>query len=372
MSQPVQDRKRLIQLFTQFAAIDGVSLAEREIAQSVIGLLQAAGIRVVEDDAARRIGGTVGNLLCFPPDFRPGRPAVMLTAHLDTVLPTKKLKPIVSEERISSDGSTILGGDNRLGVTILISLLLATTEGQRSYKNYFVAFTVAEEIGLRGATAMNLTPYNVRSAFVFDCSKRPGIYIKECVGLALFNARFVGKAAHAGVAPEEGINAIGLAGAGISKLRMGRVDEDTTVNIGRISGGEASNVVPDKVEIRGEVRSFRMSRIRGELRHIERTLSEAALGGGKLLFETKDDFEPYAHADTTPIVLEVERALKRVSLSPQPIRYTGGSDANVYNARGIPAINLGIGAQKPHSFQEFILIEDLVKSAEIAFSLVTE
>jgi tripeptide aminopeptidase len=370
MSLPIPDRERLIQLFTKFAAIDGVALAERTIAQSVTVLLRAAGIRVVEDDAAIKLGGTAGNLLCFPPDFHPDHPAVMLTAHLDTVLPTLNLKPIVTAEKISSDGTTILGGDNRLGVSILAYLLQALSEIHLHQKNFFVAFTVAEEVGLRGATAIDLTPYNVQSAFVFDCSRRPGVYIKECVGLALFNARFLGKAAHAGVAPEEGINAIGLAGAGISRLEMGRIDEDTTVNIGRIFGGEASNVVPDKVEIQGEVRSYRRSRIQDQLSHIERTLSEPAAGGGKLLFEAKVDFEPYAHADNSPIVLEVENALRRAGLSPQPIRYTGGSDANVYNARGIPAINLGIGAQKPHSFEEFILLEDLVKSAQIAFSLV--
>jgi tripeptide aminopeptidase len=372
MSLPIPDRERLLQLFTRYAAIDGVSLAERAIAQSVTGIVRRAGIRVVEDNAATKLGGTSGNLLCFPPDFQPDRPAVMLTGHLDTVLPTRNLKPIVTPERISSDGATILGGDNRLGVSILSNLLLTITERHLSHRNFFVAFTVAEEIGLRGATAIDLTPYNVQSAFVFDCSRRPGIYIKECVGLSLFDAQFVGRAAHAGVAPEEGINAIALASAGISKLKMGRVDEDTTVNIGRISGGEASNVVPDKVEIGGEVRSFHKSRIQEQLRHIERTLSESASKGGKLLFETRADFEPYVHADDAPIVLEVESALKRVHLSAQSIRYTGGSDANVYNARGIPAINLGIGAQKPHSFEEFILLEDLVKSAEIAFSLVAQ
>jgi tripeptide aminopeptidase len=370
MSQTVPDRERLIQLFLRLAPVNALPLAENAIAQSVGVMLRDAGVRVVEDNAASGLGGTSGNLLCFPPDFQPDRPSVMLTAHLDTVLPTLNLKPIVTAERISSDGTTILGGDNRLGVSILAHLLLRLAEAPFPHRNFFVAFTVAEEIGLRGATAIDLTPYKVQSVFVFDCSRRPGVYIKECVGLSLFSARYVGKASHAGVAPQEGINAIALASAGISKLKMGRVDEDTTVNIGRISGGEASNIVPDNVEVDGEVRSFHKSRLQDELKHIERTLSEPAAGGGKLLFETKSDFEPYAHAGDAPIVLDVEKAMKRAGLSPQPIRYTGGSDANVYNARGIPAVNLGIGAQKPHSFEEFILIEDLVKSAELAFSLV--
>jgi tripeptide aminopeptidase len=370
MSYPPIERERLINLFTRFATIDGLSLRERQIADEVSAVLRGAGIRVLEDSAGTRLNGTAGNLLCFSPGFNSNQPAIMLTAHLDTVLPTAKLKPAREEVRITSDGTTILGADNRVGVSVLAYLLLAVTEGKLPTKNFFVAFTIAEEVGLLGASTIDLSPYGVQSIFVFDCSRRPGVYIRECVGLSLFNARFVGKAAHAGVAPEEGVNAIALAGAGIAKLELGRIDQDMTVNIGKISGGEATNVVPDKVDIEGEVRSFSPKRIQEQLGLIERTLSQAVIGRGKLVFETKVDFPPYVHSHDSPIIRDVESALKAVGLQPQPIRYTGGSDANEYNAKGIPAVNLGIGAQKPHTFEEFVLIEDLVKSAEIAFMLL--
>lgn len=370
MPLPAARRERLIDLFTRFVTIDGIPLAERQIADEVTAVLHAAGVRVLEDKSGTKLGGTAGNLLCFPPSYDQSQPAVMLTAHLDTVLPTARLKPVVSQEKITSDGTTILGADNRLGLSILTYLLLAAAERTLPRKNFFVAFTIAEEIGLLGASDIDLSPYNVQSVFVFDCSKRPGVYIKDCVGLSFFNAQFIGKAAHAGVAPEEGINAIALASAGIAKLQLGRIDQDLTVNIGKISGGEATNVVPDRVDIHGEVRSFSPARIQEQLQLIERTLSQSLDREGKLIFERKVDFEPYVHSQDAPIIREVERALNYVGLSPQPIRYTGGSDANIYNAKGLPAVNLGIGAQKPHTFEEFVLIEDLLKSAEIAFALI--
>ena len=370
MSHPLIERERLINLFTRFATIDGLSLRERQIADEVSAVLRGAGVRVLEDSAGTRLNGAAGNLLCFPPGFDANQPTIMLTAHLDTVLPTAKLKPVREEVRITSDGTTILGADNRVGVSVLTYLLLAVTEKKLPCKNFFVAFTIAEEVGLLGASTIDLSLYGVQSIFVFDCSRTPGVYIRECVGLSLFKARFVGKAAHAGVAPEEGVNAIALAGAGIADLQLGRIDQDLTVNIGKISGGEATNVVPDKVDIEGEVRSFSPKRIQEQLGLIERTLSQAVIGRGKLVFETKVDFPPYVHSHDSPIIRDVERALRAVGLQPQPIRYTGGSDANEYNAKGIPAVNLGIGAQKPHTFEEFVLIEDLVKSAEIAFMLL--
>jgi tripeptide aminopeptidase len=210
----------------------------------------------------------------------------------------------------------------------------------------------------------------VKSVYVFDCSRRPGIYIRECVGLTGFTARFIGRAAHAGVAPEEGINAIALSAAAISKVRLGRVEPDTTVNIGKIRGGEAVNVVPDVVTIEGEVRSFSLERIRQEVETIHETFERSVGQTGSIRFESTQSFGPYVHKADSPAVVHLEEAMRSAGLEPQPIRYMGGSDANVFNAAGIPAVNIGIGAQKPHSVDEFFLLEDLVSSSRIIRELV--
>ena len=363
-------QQELLSLFLRLAPIEGVSHAERAIADEVTTILGRGGVRVLEDDAAGVVKGNAGNLLCFPPSFDGQAPAILLEAHLDTVQSTAFLRPVVKEDRVTSDGTTILGADNRMGLSILVDLLLGVAGSTAPHRNFFVALTVCEETGLYGADAIDFSRHKVTAAYVFDCSKRPGIYILESVGLYAYTAQFLGKAAHAGVAPEEGVSAIGLAAAAISKLRLGRIDADTTSNIGKIYGGEAVNVVPDKVTIEGEVRSFCPERIKQELEVIERTFEDAVRGAGRLQFKAVPDFEPYVHKPESPAIVELDCALRAAGLTPQPIRYMGGSDANKYNARGIPAINIGIGAQKPHSVEEFFLLEDLHKSSGIAHELI--
>jgi tripeptide aminopeptidase len=360
----------LIDLFLRLAAIEGVSLSERMIADEVKSLLAGAGIRVVEDGSAASFGGTTGNLICFPPAFRAGEPSLMLTAHLDTVKSTAALRPVVDGTSIRSDGTTILGADNRLGLSVLVRLLLDVARGPSSHRNFFVVFTAGEETGLFGAGTVDVSPYQPSCAYVFDCSKRPGVYISESVGLSTFTARFIGKSAHSGVAPEEGVSAIELAAHAISRLRLGRIDADTTANVGLIRGGEAMNAIPENVTIDGEVRSFTPQRINAHLALIEQTLRDSLAGKGKLEFSSETDFAPYILPAHSPMVRHLEGAMSAVGLRPQPIRYTGGSDANKYNAKGIPAVNMGIGAQKPHSFEEFVLIEDLLKTHDLARALV--
>ncbi|HYK87589.1 MAG TPA: M20/M25/M40 family metallo-hydrolase [Acidobacteriota bacterium] len=360
----------LVDFFLHLATIEGTSLAERKVADEVTSILRKAGIRVVEDGSAAVLGGDSGNLLCFPPHYNPDHPAIMLTAHLDTIQSTANLKPIVDAGSIRSDGSTILGGDNRLGLSALVRLLVDAAGDEVPCRNFFIVFTVGEEAGLYGADAIDLFPYNPSWAYVFDCSKRPGIYIRESVGLHAFTAQFIGKSAHSGVAPEEGISAIQLASKAIANLRLGRIDVETTANIGKIHGGEAVNAIPAKVTVDGEVRSFSPDRIRQQLSLIEQTMRDSLGGTGALLFSEQQDFAPYSLSREAPMILELEQAMRKVGLTPQPIRYTGGSDANKYNARGIPAVNIGIGAQKPHSHEEFFLIEDLVKTHELAHELI--
>jgi tripeptide aminopeptidase len=360
----------LLSLFLRLAPIDGVSHVERAIADEVTAILRSAGVNVIEDESAPAVKGNTGNLLCFPPGFKTDAPSIMLEAHLDTVQPTGLLKAMVKADRVCSDGSTILGADNRMGLSILVDLLLHANTLPASRKNFFVALTVGEETGLYGAAALDLSRLHVTAAYVFDCSKRPGIYIRESVGLYDFTAQFVGKAAHAGVAPEEGVSAIALAASAISRIRLGRLDAETTANIGKIYGGDATNIVPERVTVEGEVRSFSPDKIREELRGIEQTFQSAVNGTGRLVFSAYSDFEPYVHAPNAPAVVELENALRGAGLTPQPIRYMGGSDANKYNAKGIPAVNIGIGAQKPHSIEEFFLLEDLFKTSEIAHELV--
>jgi tripeptide aminopeptidase len=369
-STPSQE---LIELFLSLATIDGISLNERNIADHVKAVLEKINVKVIEDGTGAKIEGNTGNLICFPPNYDASKPAIALCAHLDTVTPTKNLKPIVTAERISSDGTTILGGDNREGLSVLLYLMMNLRSFTSPVKNFICVFTVGEELGMYGANHVDLSPYNVKEAYVFDCSKRPGIYIKDCAGCMIFTATFHGKSAHAGVAPEQGINAVTLASKAIANVTFGRIDEETTSNIGKFTGGGATNVVPNEAVINGEVRSFTKEKIEHQFKIITDGFQRALDGtGGTYSITNEMDFHPYVLDTSTSIVKTVEKAISAAGLTPQGIRYTGGSDANSYNAKGIPSVNIGIGAQKPHAFEEFILIEDLIKSKEIAFALVQE
>jgi tripeptide aminopeptidase len=366
------ERNELIDTFVQLALINAPSLNERAVADEVKRRFTRYGFTVTEDATAAKINGNTGNLICLPPSYDPALPAIALCAHLDTVQPTEHLVPVVTEDRIGTDGTTILGGDDRLGVAVLTYIAKHLASLTPPVKNFICVFTVGEELGMYGANHVHLAPYNVAEAYILDCSKRPGIYIKDGAGCLIFTATFKGKAAHAGVAPEEGINAIALAAAGIAGVPFGRIDPETTSNVGRITGGGATNVVPDEVTVTGEVRSFTPEKIYAQFTLIKDSFQRAVKNGGSVTFQSEMDFQPYVHDAGSAIVQRMEKALRTAGLTPNGIRYTGGSDANSYNGNGVPAINIGTGAQKPHSFDEFILIEDLIKSTEIALALIQE
>jgi len=361
----------LVDLFLDAVRVDAESHRERPMADFVRRALAGVPVDVREDDAARQFGGECGNLICVPRAFDPSRPSFALTAHLDTPRSTKEVRPVVHADRITSDGTTALGVDNRAGVSVLLHTLRSggfTVPGS----NALVVFTVGEETGPDGSKFVDLAPYGVRMCFVFDCSKRPGTFIQAAVGCTLYEAAFLGRTSHAGVSPESGLSAIHLAAKALARIPMGRLGPMMTSNVGSIHGGTATNVVPDRCVVEGEVREFDRRPIAEPLRFLEETFRETAeKEGGGLEFSHREDFAPFRLHPDDAIVRLTGEILRSVGLTPNPIDYLGGSDANVLNGRGLPAVNLGIGAQNPHGNDEFILLEDLDKDVEIARAIIT-
>jgi tripeptide aminopeptidase len=360
----------LVQLFLEAVKVDALSLKERPMVQFVSRYMNGLPVEIREDDTAPLFNGECGNLILVPAGFDPTRPALALLAHMDTPRSTVQVRPVLSDSRIQSDGTTALGVDNRAGTSVLLHVLQQHLRASAS-GNFIVVFTVGEETGLYGSKYIDLEPYNIKFCFVFDCSKRPGTFIQSAVGCSLYDATFVGKSSHAAVAPEKGLNAIRLAAAAISKIPVGRLSPTMTSNVGMIAGGTATNVVPDRCTIHGEVREFSPGLINAHLTHIEQIFrSEASRQGGELEFEAKEDFSPFTLNPDDAVMRMTVEVLRSVRLEPNPISYLGGSDANMLNGKGIPAVNLGIGAQNPHGNDEFILVEDLEKTAEIAQELI--
>lgn len=360
------DTKNLIDLFLKVAKINALSREEKSLADFIKSFLSKYNYKVIEDNSNAFSESNSGNLIC-----RVGNGGdFILTAHMDTARPTVDLKPIIQNDRIVSSGDTVLGVDNRAGIAVLLYMLQKIAENNINIKNFTVAFTTCEETTLAGSKHLDLNG-EIKKGFVFDSAYRPGSFINKACGAVAFKIKIIGRASHSGIDPGKGINAIEISARAICDIKQGKIDKDTTLNIGKISGGSGINIVPENVAVEGEIRSFDEERVMELLRQIKNKFEiESAASGGKVLFEYNWDFKPFEIKENSDVYKRTVNTIKKVGLIPQPKTSLGGSDANSLNGRGIQAINLGIGAQNPHSNDEFIFIEDLVKTSEIAIELV--
>jgi tripeptide aminopeptidase len=289
---------------------------------------------------------------------------------MDTARSTKRVKPQFLEDRIVSDGTTVLGVDNRVGASVILYLVEKIIKENIAVKDFTTAFTTCEETSLLGSMHLGLNG-SITQGFVFDSALSPGKFINTSSGAISFTIKVRGKAAHAGLAPEKGVDAIKIASNAISKLNWGRIDENTTSNIGTIRGGAAVNVVPEETEIIGEIRSDKSKAIEDHLDLIEKTFqTEAEKAGASVQVDYAWDFKPYYVSENSETYKLIFDAIGRTGLKPEASLSKGGSDANSLNARGINAVNIGIGAKNPHSNEEYILYEDFQKAFEIAMELV--
>lgn len=359
------NESRLIDLFLRLAPIEALSQQEAPLAGFVADFLSGLGLKPFRDDSRDRTGSDTGNLLCRVGD---GGEALFL-AHMDTARSTAGVRPQVLDDRIVSDGTTVLGVDNRAGVALILHALETHLAAGRP-GNFTVAFTVCEETTLAGSLALEIDP-RLRQCFIFDSSLPPGSFITSGSGAKTFTVAVRGVAAHSGLAPEKGINAIAVAARALARVEQGRVNESTTVNVGTFQGGTAVNVVSDSAALLGEVRSRDMAMIDETLFRIRAHFAqETHAAGAGLDFREQWDFRPYDIPADAAVHRQVAAALTAVGLTPSPVASLAGSDANSLNSRGLPAINLGIGAQNPHANDEFILRADFRRACAVALELM--
>jgi tripeptide aminopeptidase len=277
---------------------------------------------------------------------------------------------MIDHEKITSDGTTALGVDNRVGVTLLLYTLERAVLNNIPLKEATVVFTTCEETTLGGSLNIPLED-RIKMGFVFDSSLRPGKFVCESCGAIAFTARILGKAAHSGIAPEKGIHAIRAAATAISRMKMGRIDETTTINVGLMNAGEAVNVVPAMAVVEGEVRSMDWSKIETLTEEVRATFEAVCAEiGATLEFQSRWDFVPYHIEAQEPVFKNISAAIEKIGLRPEPHVSWGGSDANSFNQRGVRSVNIGIGAQNPHANTEFIYLEDFQNAADIALEIL--
>ncbi len=358
--------KRLLEIFFDLIKIDATSGNEKPVADYLITFLNNLGLNATIENIDPSSMGKSGNVIC--PIGNGG--SFVLLSHMDTARPTADVKPVMTEDRILSDGKTVLGVDNRAGISSVLFAIEKAINEKITLNDFTIAFTAQEETTMYGSRNLNLDN-KIKMGFVFDSHERPGNFINGSIGAIGFTARIIGKASHSGLAPEKGIDSIKIASRAINEIELGRIDDETTANIGILRGGSAVNVVPEVTFIEGEVRSMKIEKVIEKTEQIKKIFQMHTLNaGGKLEFNYQWDFKPYRITQDDDVFKIISSVISKVGLTPTPKISRGGSDANSLNEKGIKTVNLGIGAENPHSNEEYILLEDLQKSSEIAFELI--
>ena len=365
------ERRRLNELFARLCAIPSPSRHERAIADAVAAELRALNIEVTEDAAAASTGGNAGNLIARIP----GRSDswLMLCAHLDTVPHgSVPIEPQLDDGQWVNANEAILGADNKASIAVLLALAhRVAIEGTPI--GLELVFTVCEEDGLLGARALDLASLQARLGYVFDHATPIGEIIVASPTHYRIEASFRGAAAHAGIRPQDGRSAILAAAKAISTMRLGRIDDETTANIGVISGGTAINVVPEHCRIGGEVRSLSSAtaeQVVTEL--VDRCQDAANLPDCECDVDVvvEQMFEGYRHKGSAAGVVSAEDALRSCGYEPRRIVTGGASDANVFEARGLPCTNIANGTERNHEPGERVSVAALEGMLDVAFALV--
>lgn len=365
------DEKRLVELFCELVRIDSPSRGERMMADRVTGLLRELGCEVFEDQAGQAIGGNCGNLYARLPGDLPGEP-LLFAVHLDTVEPGRGKQAIIGPDGvIRSSGSTVLGADDLAGVSAILEAIRSVREDGSLHRPLEILLTVAEEQHLTGSHHLDTARLSAREAYVLDTSGAPGLAVLQAPGHIALTFEIHGQAAHAGIAPETGVSAIQVAARGIAAMRLGRVDESSTANIGRIEGGGETNVVADFCRVTAECRSLDAGTLRSLADEMRDAMLTAALEAGASVDILESvSYEPYQVDRGHPVVKRFEAACRQLGLPVRLVSTGGGSDNNILALAGITGIVLSCGMNRVHSCQEEISIHDLTDTARLVQALL--
>jgi tripeptide aminopeptidase len=373
------NKNRLRDEFLELARISSVSKREGNVAKRLAAILEGMGASVQVDDAGEKIGSDTGNLLARFPGTAPDVAPFLLCGHMDTVPPADHVRPVVDGDIIRTDGTTVLGGDDKAGIVAILAAVRLLRERQIPHGPIDVLFTICEELGLIGAKHFDVGRLRARTGLILDCD---GVHELITRAPAANRMQFVvhGLEAHAGLAPEQGISAVQVAAEGIAAMRLGRVDAATTANVGRIEGGLASNIIPNRVVLRAETRSLSVEGLETQTRHMLECLENAAARrsvtvagkttAARVEARVERDYEPLAVPDDARIVRLVRAAAERLA-KPFLTRSTGAaSDANVFGGRGLEVANLGCGMRQIHTVNEWVDVNDIVATTDLLVETV--
>ena len=366
------NKERLLKTFLEYVQIDSESTHEGAIAARIAQDLKAIGCQVSVDDSGEKTGSETGNLYCVLPGTAEGEP-ILFAAHMDTVVPGMGVKPVIEDGVIRSGGDTVLGGDDKSGIAAIVEALRTIVEQDLPHPTIEALFTVCEEVGLQGSRNMDYSRITAKRAAVLDSSGDAGKIVTAAPGQHKLSAAVIGRRAHAGVAPEEGISAVQVLCEAVSNMKLLRVDEETTANIGTISAQYVTNIVPERAELVGECRSRRDDKLEAQGRHMMDCLQAACDKYGAVLEGglTKA-YSAYSYPEDDPFVQELIAACRKAGLEPSLAASGGGSDANNMSANGLKALVLGTGMTKVHTVQEEITVKNLENTAALVLAMAVK
>lgn len=366
------NKEKMIALFLDLARHDSLSFHERSVANRLKTELQALGFEVTEDDAGARLGGECGNLYGFLKGTTNQEP-VLFSAHMDTVEPGLAKKPQIRDDRITSDGTSVLGADDLCGIVEILEGIRLAHGNPEGHGDIEVLFTVGEEAYGQGSKAFDYDRIRSREAYVLDMSGAPGMAARKAPSIISFEARIEGKAAHAGFAPQDGINTILAGTKAIARLPQGSISEQTKLNIGIVHGGAANNIVAEHFACSGEIRSFDHQEALHTSRQVEEAFrEECGQIGAKLRYEQTIHIEAYETPEDAPVCQCFRRACGQLGLPGQLTTTHGGSDNNIFAKKGISGIVLSCGMYRTHSTEEYTSRNDLASGAEIVAAIIEE
>lgn len=362
---------RVKKTFLELIAINSPSRFERGVADYVKPRLISLGFEVEEDDAGSMIDGNAGNVIAFRKGTGESATPIFLSCHMDTVEPTDKINLVFDGDTVRTDGSTILGADDKAGIAAVLEGIADVLERSASHGDIQVVFSVSEEQGLRGARNLDHSRIKGKMGYVFDMERPVGGITMSAPTHDSIAVEIHGTASHAGIAPEKGISAIVAASNAISKMRLGRIDEETSANIGKIEGGKARNIVPDLATVGAEARSRNNEKIDAQVSHMKALFEEeAAKIGARADVTVTRQYSTYRFTENDAVVRLAVAASKKIGIEPAYLEGGGGSDANIYNSVGIPAVVIGTGYSGAHSVSEEMTVAELAKTAEFVAALI--
>lgn len=364
------NNERLINEFCKLVSIDSITFNERKMADYLIAVFDEIGIELTEDNAGKFYNSDTGNLYGYIEGE--GEPA-LFSAHMDTVEPGIGKRAVIhGDGKITSDGTTVLGADDAAGLAAIIEAIRTIKENKIKHRPVEVLFPAAEEVYTKGTKVFDFSRIRSKEAYVLDLSGEIGTAAIAAPSIISFSARVKGKAAHAGFSPEEGINSIEIVSKAVSEIQQGRIDGSSTLNIGTITGGTATNIVPQNCIIKGEIRSLDHNKAIALLENIEKKFRKYCNEyKAELDFKYTVNITAYEISQTSKAVQNYVKICKELNIPVNLISTFGGSDNNNFTQQGIEGIVISCGMNNVHSCNEYTSTDDLIKSTEIIFKLMT-